>query len=47
MMSLIPAVGLAALAIAFSAYGLTEPLCRQIRDELTARRAAANPTTSL
>jgi glycoside/pentoside/hexuronide:cation symporter, GPH family len=47
MMSLIPAVGLAALAIAFTGYGLTEPLCRQIREELTARRAAANPTTSL
>jgi GPH family glycoside/pentoside/hexuronide:cation symporter len=42
MMSLIPAVGLAALAVAFTGYGLTEPLCRQIRDELTARRSASD-----
>jgi GPH family glycoside/pentoside/hexuronide:cation symporter len=43
MMSLIPAVGLAGLALAFTGYGLTEPLSRQIRAELAARRAAASP----
>jgi GPH family glycoside/pentoside/hexuronide:cation symporter len=43
MMSLIPAAGLAGLALAFTAFGLTEPLSRQIREELTARRAAIAP----
>lgn len=40
MMSLIPAAGLAGLALAFTGFGLTEPLSRQIRAELAARRAA-------
>ena len=43
MAGLIPAVGLAALAAAFMAYGLNEPLCRQIREELAARRAGPSP----
>ena len=43
MAGLIPAVGLAALAAAFMAYGLNEPLCRQIREELAARRAEPSP----
>jgi len=38
MMSLIPAAGLLALAGLFSAYGLTESVCRTIRDDLAARR---------
>jgi GPH family glycoside/pentoside/hexuronide:cation symporter len=41
MMSLIPAAGLAALAAAFSGYGLSEGLCREIRADLTARRVNA------
>jgi GPH family glycoside/pentoside/hexuronide:cation symporter len=41
MMSLIPAVGLAALAALFTAYGLDEPLCERIRAELATKRAAA------
>ncbi len=40
MMSLIPAAGLAVLAGAFSGYGLSEGLCREIRADLTARRAS-------
>ena len=43
MMSLIPAVGLAGLALAFTGFGLTEPLSRQIRAELAARRVSASP----
>ena len=38
MMSLIPAVGLAGLALAFCGYGLSERACETIRDELAARR---------
>ncbi len=38
MMSLIPAAGLLILAGAFSAYGLTEGVCRTIRDDLAVRR---------
>jgi GPH family glycoside/pentoside/hexuronide:cation symporter len=38
MMSLIPAAGLLILAGLFSAYGLTEGVCRTIRDDLAVRR---------
>jgi GPH family glycoside/pentoside/hexuronide:cation symporter len=38
MMSLIPAAGLLALAGVFSGYGLTEGVCRTMRDDLAARR---------
>jgi len=38
MMSLIPAIGLACLAVAFGGYGLSMPLCEAIRADLTARR---------
>lgn len=38
MMSLIPAAGLLILAGVFSAYGLTEGVCRTIRDDLAVRR---------
>ncbi len=41
MMSLIPAAGLAVLAGAFSGYGLSEGLCREIRADLTARRSGS------
>jgi GPH family glycoside/pentoside/hexuronide:cation symporter len=40
MMSLIPAAGLLLLAVVFSRYGLTEGVCRTMRDELSARRLA-------
>lgn len=40
MMSLIPAVGLLTLAGAFCCYGLTEGVCRTMRDDLAARRLA-------
>lgn len=40
MMSLIPAFGLLVLAGLFTGYGLTEGVCRTVRDELAARRAA-------
>jgi GPH family glycoside/pentoside/hexuronide:cation symporter len=40
MMSLIPAVGLLLLAGVFCRYGLTEGVCRTMRDDLAARRLA-------
>ncbi len=40
MMSLIPAAGLAVLALAFCGYGLSEGTCATIRDELAVRRLA-------
>ena len=40
MMSLIPAAGLLLLAAAFTRYGLTEQVCRTMRDDLAARRLA-------
>jgi GPH family glycoside/pentoside/hexuronide:cation symporter len=40
MMSLIPAAGLLLLAAAFSRYGLTEGVCRTMREDLAARRLA-------
>lgn len=39
MMSLIPAAGLVALAALFCRYGLTEGVCRAMREDLAARRA--------
>ena len=38
MMSLIPAVGLLALAGVFCGYGLTDTVCGTMRQELSARR---------
>ena len=38
MMSLIPAAGLLLLAAVFSRYGLTEGVCRTMREDLAARR---------
>jgi GPH family glycoside/pentoside/hexuronide:cation symporter len=40
MMSLIPAAGLLLLAAVFSRYGLTEGVCRTMREDLSARRMA-------
>ena len=40
MMSLIPAAGLLLLAAVFSRYGLTEGVCRTMREELATRRMA-------
>jgi GPH family glycoside/pentoside/hexuronide:cation symporter len=40
MMSLIPAAGLLLLAAVFTRYGLTENVCRTMREELAARRLA-------
>jgi GPH family glycoside/pentoside/hexuronide:cation symporter len=40
MMSLIPAAGLLLLAAVFTRYGLTENVCRTMRDDLATRRLA-------
>jgi GPH family glycoside/pentoside/hexuronide:cation symporter len=40
LVSLIPAAGLLLLAAFFTLYGLNEHLCKTIREELAARRAA-------
>jgi GPH family glycoside/pentoside/hexuronide:cation symporter len=41
MMSLIPAAGLALLAVLFIGYGLTEPVCATVRTALAERRRAS------
>lgn len=41
--SLIPAIGLAVLAAAFTRYGLNEQICKTVRDELAQRRQGAKP----
>ena len=38
--SLIPAVGLILLSLAFTIYGLNETICKTMREDLAARREA-------
>lgn len=44
LMSLIPAGGYLIVAMIFSRYGLTEPVCAEIREELAERRALREAT---